>query len=300
MEIGVNERKLRRLETFKRLINLGLTMGCLGLEVAVFAYCWLAHFQFSVVDELQHYWFMGHALEITIYGVLLLLLSAMYGGMRLGYLKNVELIFSQVFATLIANIIIYGELSLMAFQLFVPKVFLLMMAGQTIIVIVYVNAANRLYRHIFPPRRLLLVHGDRPTENLRSKFESRRDKYLITRVVHVGRGLTASAGRSWNPLKRGMQCRGAGGHIRGRAHAPDKVLLRPVHPGIFAAEDNRCDSDGGGGTACVRQPFAPDPRIQPFRGAAHRQALHRCGVFFGAAGDCLAVHADHGHRHQTV
>ena len=115
MEIGVNERKLRRLETFKRLINLGLTMGCLGLEVAVFAYCWLAHFQFSVVDELQHYWFMGHALEITIYGVLLLLLSAMYGGMRLGYLKNVELIFSQVFATLIANIIIYGELSLMAF-----------------------------------------------------------------------------------------------------------------------------------------------------------------------------------------
>ena len=188
MEIGVNERKLRRLETFKRLINLGLTMGCLGLEVAVFAYCWLAHFQFSVVDELQHYWFMGHALEITIYGVLLLLLSAMYGGMRLGYLKNVELIFSQVFATLIANIIIYGELSLMAFQLFVPKVFLLMMAGQTIIVIVYVNAANRLYRHIFPPRRLLLVHGDRPTENLRSKFESRRDKYLITRVVHVGEG----------------------------------------------------------------------------------------------------------------
>lgn len=187
MEMGVNERKLRRLETFKRLINLGLTMGCLGLEVGVFAYCWLFHFKFSVVEGIK-YWFMGHALEITIYGVLLLMLSNMYGGMRLGYLKNVELIFSQIFATLIANIMIYGELSLMANQLFVPKVFLMMTAGQTIIVIVYVNAANRLYRHIFPPRKLLLVRGDRPIDNLCGKFESRRDKYLITKTVHVAEG----------------------------------------------------------------------------------------------------------------
>ena len=40
MNLSTNEKKLRHLETFKRLINLGLTTVCLGLEIAIFAYWW--------------------------------------------------------------------------------------------------------------------------------------------------------------------------------------------------------------------------------------------------------------------
>lgn len=188
MKISTNEKKLRQRETFKRLINLSLTAVCLGLEIGIFAYHWIFYFQYSIVTEVRRYWFKGHLLEISIYAVVLFLLSAMYGGMRLGYLKNVELIFSQVFATLIANIIIYAELSVMAFHLFVPDVFLLMMTEQTIVVIIYINVANRIYRSIFPPRKLLLIYGDRPAEALLDKFESRQDKYVVTRTVHVGEG----------------------------------------------------------------------------------------------------------------
>ena len=88
---------------------------CLGLEVALFAYYWQVQFRWSVVEPLRYFQGKGHVLEISIYAVLLFLLSSMYGGIRLGYLKNVELIFSQVFATLMANILIYAELSVMAF-----------------------------------------------------------------------------------------------------------------------------------------------------------------------------------------
>lgn len=182
--------RLRKMESFKRLINLLFSAGCIGLEIGIFGYNWIFHFQHSVVTELRNFWFKGHVLEISIYGVILLFLSIMYGGMRLGYLKNVELIFSQVFATLIANIIIYGELSVMAFQLFVPKVFLMMMVEQTVIVIVYINIVNRIYRVMFPPRKLLLVHGDRPIEDICSKFESRRDKYNIVKYVNIEEGVS--------------------------------------------------------------------------------------------------------------
>ncbi len=189
MRINTNEEKLRKLETFKRLINLSLTAICLGLEIGVFAYHWLFHFKYSVVEELRYFWFKGHLLEIAIYAFVLFLLSTMYGGMRLGYLKNAEVIFSQVFATLMANIFIYAELSVMAYQLFIPDVFLIMMVEQIIIVIVYINAANRLYRAIFPPRRLLLVHGDRPIDGICGKFESRKDKYTITKTISVKEGV---------------------------------------------------------------------------------------------------------------
>ena len=194
MNVNTNDKKLRQLETFKRLINLGLTAVCLGLEVALFAYWWQMQFRWSVVEQLRNFWGKGHVVEVAIYAFVLILLSSMYGGMRLGYLKNVELIFSQVFATLMANIFIYAELSVMAAQPFVLDVFILMTIEQTMVVVIYINVANRIYRAIFPPRRLLLVHGDRPIENICGKFESRRDKYIITRTIHVGEGFDAVSG----------------------------------------------------------------------------------------------------------
>lgn len=183
------DNKLRRMESLKRLINLGLSAICLLLETGIFAYNWLKHFQYSVVEPLQNFYWNGHLLEIAIYGVILFFLSNMYGGMRLGYLKNAEIIFSQIFATLIADIIIYAELSVMAFQLFVPKMFIVMLFEQLIVVIIYTNIANRIYRSVFPPRKLLLVHGDRPVEDIVAKFESRKDKYKIVKTLYADIGM---------------------------------------------------------------------------------------------------------------
>ena len=188
MQTNTFEHRLRKRESFKRLINIGLSTTCLALEIGIFAYNWMVHFQWSLVEALRNVYWKNSLLEITFYGVLLLFFSLTYGGMRLGYLKNVELIFSQLFATVIANILIYAELSIMARQLFVPKVFIMMMAEQTVAVIIYTNIANKIYQSIFPPRELMLIHGDRSIQDICSKFESRRDKYKITKCEHIDRG----------------------------------------------------------------------------------------------------------------
>ncbi len=180
--------KLEQRESSKRLINITLSAICLLLEIGIFAYNWYFHFQHSVVGDLQNFFFKGHVLEIAIYGVILFFFSVTYGGMRLGYLKNVELIFSQVFATLMANVFIYAELSVMAYQLFVPHMFIVMMLEQLLVVIVYINIANRIYQSVFPPRELMLIHGDRPIQDIKGKFESRKDKYRITKCEHIQKG----------------------------------------------------------------------------------------------------------------
>ena len=188
MGISRYEDNLRKRESFKRLINVLLSATCLALEIGIFAYNWLTHFRHSVVEPLRYFHFNGHILEISIYGVFLLFASVTYGGMRLGYLKNVELIFSQVFATVLANIMIYAELSVMALQLFVPQVFIMMMLEQTVVIIIYMNIANKIYKSVFPPRKLMLIHGDRPIQDIYNKFESREDKYKIVRCEHINRG----------------------------------------------------------------------------------------------------------------
>ncbi len=182
------QEKLQRMEAFKRLINLALVAGCLALEIAVFAYHWYFHFQHSVVEDLRHFYFWGHVLEVSIYGVVLIAFSNMYGGMRLGYLKSAELVFSQMFATLMAWFFIYVELSVMAFQLFKPLYFLHMIAEQFLVVLVYIFLADKVYRSIFPPRRLLLIYGERDPKELIRKFETRWDKYRIAETAPAALG----------------------------------------------------------------------------------------------------------------
>jgi exopolysaccharide biosynthesis polyprenyl glycosylphosphotransferase len=174
-------------EAAKRLINLGMGVFCLALEILIFTYHWINHFSPSLVDDINFY-FWGYILEIGLYATILVFLSFMYGGLRFGYLKNIEIIFSKLFATVIANILIYVQLSLMAMQLFIPRFFVQMMLMQCISDILWIAIANRIYHSIFPPRKLLLIHGDRPIDSIIQKFQSRKDKYRIEKCLHIHNG----------------------------------------------------------------------------------------------------------------
>lgn len=184
----INELKIR--EAFKRLINLSLAGVCLALEILLFTYFYLEHIYPSLqkVIELK-YWFNGYLLQVVVYGGLLFFFSNMYGGLRIGFLKNVEIIFSQVFATLIVNIFIYAQMSLMVTRLFYPWPFLMMSVIQIVVIIIWINIANKVFQRIFPPRKLLLIHGDRPIQDIRRKFESRKDKYVIVNCIDVRMGI---------------------------------------------------------------------------------------------------------------
>lgn len=184
----INELKKR--EAFKRLINLILSGVSLVLEVLLFTYFYLEHFypSMQVVIELN-YWFNGYLLQIGVYGTLLYFFSHMYGGLRIGFLRNTEIIFSQIFATLIVNVFIYAQMSLMVTNLFYPWQFVMMTLVQIVTIIIWISLANQIYQKIFPPRKLLLIHGDRPIEDIRRKFESRKDKYDIVNCMNIRKGI---------------------------------------------------------------------------------------------------------------
>ena len=181
---------MRKLETSKRIILLALSGVCLALETLVFVYYWKTNFSPSITAStgVPYYW-RADALQIAFYVVMLFFFSHMYGGMRIGYLKNAEVIFSQAFASLAADVLLYGQLSIMAKQFFVPTCFIYQIVWQLVIILIWNNIAYWIYKSIFPPRKMLLIHGDRPIENIVTKFEGRKDKYNIVRYVHVGQGL---------------------------------------------------------------------------------------------------------------
>ena len=46
-----------------------------------------------------------------------------------------------------------------------------------------------IYKSIFTPRKLLVVHGERPVDDILQKFASRKDKYKIERCINISEGI---------------------------------------------------------------------------------------------------------------
>lgn len=179
--------RLKKLETFKRLIMLSLSAVCLIFEFMVYQHYWIHAYYNDVIKRLE-FWERGHWAVYFIYAVLLFFFSNMYGGLKVGYLKNAEVIFSQIFATLAVNVLTYLQISVMVVQLFRPQPFVEMTLIQIAGVLIWTNIASWIYKSIFPPRQMLLVHGNRPIQDILQKFASRKDKYDISRCINVKEG----------------------------------------------------------------------------------------------------------------
>lgn len=177
---------MRQLESVKRFLQL--ILSCIGqvLQILIYAYFYFKYFTYAIELNFAK---KGPLLIIALYAFMLLCFSAMYGGMRIGYLRPSEVIFSQIMSTVIVNIITYAQISLMCRRLLRYKSFWYMFAIQLVVATLWIIVANGIYRRVFPPRQLLLVHGDRPISDIVKKFESREDKYVIAKTMNIKEGV---------------------------------------------------------------------------------------------------------------
>ena len=178
---------MKKLDSIKRMLILQMTFVGLLLETAVYSYFWFFSYYARVRLRLKFY-MKGHLLVIGIYFVLLFFFSTTYGGLKIGYLKPGDVFFSKVFSLLAVNVISYFQISLMSNWLVKVAPILKATLIQLVIAGIWTYFCNILYRKVFPPRKMLLVHGDRPIDDILYKFGTRKDKYDIQKTMHIGVG----------------------------------------------------------------------------------------------------------------
>ncbi len=181
---------MKRIDSLKRLIILQLSFIGLLFQTAIYAYFWLEeYYSFLRYQRNFKFYFKGHVLIILIYFVLLLFFSSTYGGLKIGYLKAVDVFFSEFFSLLFVNVISYFQISLMANWLVQLSPIVKTMLIQTVFSIVWVYVCNACYYKVFPPREILIIHGERPIDDIVAKFESRKDKYKIAKCMNISEGI---------------------------------------------------------------------------------------------------------------
>ncbi len=182
---------MKRFESLKRISVLWMSLAGLLMQTAIYAYIWFQYY-YPIINNFNRgikFTKNGHLLTIGLYFVLLFFFMNTYGGLKIGYLKSMDIFLSQLFAQLIVNVFTYFQLSLMKGWLVPVDAFIAATLLQLVIAGVWTVICNNVYRRVFPPREMLLVYGERSMDDILRKFESRRDKYKIVKCMDVREGL---------------------------------------------------------------------------------------------------------------
>ena len=168
-------------------------MSLVGLliQTGIYAFIWFKYY-YPIINNFNRglkFTKNGHLLTIGLYFVLLFFFMNTYGGLKIGYLKSMDIFLSQLFSQLIVNVFTYFQLSLMNGWLVPADFFVVATFFQLLVAGGWTVICNSLYRRVFPPRKMLLVHGRRSIDDILRKFESRRDKYKIVKCMDVSEGL---------------------------------------------------------------------------------------------------------------
>ncbi len=164
-------------EKYKRLIKmLFSTVLMLGL-ISIYSFVWIGYYNRYVLQ--MPFFRRGNWVIIILYLVLLMFFMSTYGGFKIGYLKNTNLIYSQAISILFTNIFVYFQIAVIDKRFVTPIYIIIMTLADFLFVIVWTLLFHQAYRQIFPPRKMLLIAGDREDYHLKDKINSREDKYEI-------------------------------------------------------------------------------------------------------------------------
>jgi len=177
---------MKQREQFKRMLKFMSSIIVITMQMALFWIVWMKFYNNNI--ELP-FFRKGNWLMAALYGILLFFFVNTYGGFKVGYLRKGDIIYSQILAVFCVNAITYLQICLLDrhFVNIIPILELTFF--QSIIVALWASIFQRVYGMIFPPRKMILLCGERPAFGLKNKMNAREDKYNICEVLNIECGL---------------------------------------------------------------------------------------------------------------
>lgn len=177
---------MNQKEQYKRIIKFLSSVIVIAIQMILYWNIWMGYYNSNI--ELP-FFRKGNWLMVALYGVLLLFFVHTYGGFKIGYLSIGDITYSQILAAFCVNAITYIQICLLDRHFVNVLPLLLMTSFQCIVVCLWTFAFHKFYIKLFPPRKMILVYGERPAFGLKNKINTRGDKYDICKMLNVACGL---------------------------------------------------------------------------------------------------------------
>lgn len=171
---------------YRRLLRALFCTALLLIYAFLFWHVWNTYY--SPRMERQFYE-RGHWLFLGVYLFGVFSLVHVYGGWKVGYLRVFNVIYSQALATILVNAITYIAIVLLTKYIESVVPILLMTAVQILVTIPWAVLCNHAYITAYPPRKVLMIYGDRPAMSLIRKISYRTDRFTVAGKIPLHRGL---------------------------------------------------------------------------------------------------------------
>ena len=181
-EKSVNRSKR---EDYKRFVVFCLASLIVIAQSAIFAYVWYDFYRGLISKP---FWRKGNWVLILIYALLYLLFAKLYGGLKVGYLKRIDVFYSLTLATICTNVVTYFQITLINRWFLDAGPIVEMTLVQIIVTILWIWGSRYIYSKLYGARRLLVIYGDRDPGDVIHKMNTRKDKYDISGKVHIREG----------------------------------------------------------------------------------------------------------------
>ncbi len=173
---------MRNNEQYKRIISFFSSLILVVALAGNFIYIWYEYYSDAIVLPFYR---RGNWVVILIYMILTMLFFKAYGGLKMGYLKRSDMLYSQAISIVAVNIITYLQISVIGRHLMSIYPIFIMTAVDLIIIALWITVNNKLYLHLYPPRKLIIIYGSRNAETLTNKMSMREDKYMICESINI-------------------------------------------------------------------------------------------------------------------
>ena len=173
---------MRNNEQYKRIISFFSSLILVVALAGNFIYIWYEYYSDAIVLPFYR---RGNWVVILIYMILTMLFFKAYGGLKMGYLKRSDMLYSQASSIVAVKIITYLQISVIGRHLMSIYPIFIMTAVDLIIIALWITVNNKLYLHLYPPRKLIIIYGSRNAETLTNKMSMREDKYMICESINI-------------------------------------------------------------------------------------------------------------------
>ncbi len=164
--------------TFRRVSGIILLLGI----TCIYAYFWYSRFAPAMA---MPFYRRGNWFLIFTYALIYFIFSHIYQCDRVGDLRISELIYSNILSLLLCNLISFFQISMLILKIAEIKTFVLFTALQVAITVLWAWGANRVFYHLFPPRKVLMVYGSDQAIMIQDKIKQRPEKYKIVDTISI-------------------------------------------------------------------------------------------------------------------
>ncbi len=155
------------------------------IHSVLFLFTWYTFYKFKIADPFYE---KGTLLLISVYLLLFVSFSNIYGGFKIGYYRVSDVIYSQIISIIFVNIITYFQISLIAREMLNIVGIVVMTIVQALVTILWAYISNKVYFKHNSAMKVVIIYGNEDVSVFIKKLSMRPDKYNICEMLSIFMG----------------------------------------------------------------------------------------------------------------